>query len=326
MYLLFHKIIKIKWYGDLRIQLLGIPGLERFNVVMSVPFFVAFVCALIGNPVILFIIIYDPSLHSPMYFFLCMLTSSDLILCISIMPKLFGILWFSAQEIHPIGCLLQMFFVHFLSYMESGILVAMALDRYVAICHPLRYASILTHRVIDNIVIIIVLRGVIIITPCIFLIIRLPYCGKNLISNPYCDHMSIAKLSCGDTTINKLYGLIQMIFSVSMDISCIGLSYFYILETVLKLPSVSQRSKAFSTCTSHVCVISLFYLPGTFSLLSYRIGMNLPPSVHSILALLYLLLPPMGNPIVYGVRTKQIKQRVLNVLHFDKSSGNKYNG
>ncbi|KAM5126847.1 olfactory receptor 52N4-like [Mantella aurantiaca] len=199
--------------------------------------------------------------------------------------------------------------------MESGVLVAMAFDRYVAICQPLRYSSILTGPVITRIGLVLVLRGTFMISPCIFLVIRLPYCGHEVIDKSYCDHMSIAKASCGNTTINSIFGLIQLILSMVFDISTITLSYIFIIKAVLKLSSEEARSKAFGTCSSHVCVMSFFYIPGAFTLLAYRLGKHIPPSIHSFLSLVYLQMPPMMNPLVYGVRTSQIRDRAWKLFH-----------
>ncbi|XP_053561654.1 olfactory receptor 52N2-like [Bombina bombina] len=299
---------------DLRFTLLGIPGLETYHMIFSVPMLCMFICALIGNCIIISVIMCDQALHAPMYFFLYMLALTDLFLSLTIAPKMLITFWFNASEIHFIACLIQMFFVQFLTIMESGILSTMALDRYVAICHPLRYASILTGQRIAGIGVILIVRAVVVVSPCFFLIIRLPFCKKYGIAQSYCDHMAIARLACADTTINSMYGLILVIIISSYDISCICLSYIWILNAVLKLSTKSKQSKAFSTCTSHVCVMSLFYIPGLFSLLANRIGDSVPHSLHSVLSMLYLLMPPSLNPIVYGVRTKQIRTNVIKFI------------
>ncbi|XP_068121824.1 olfactory receptor 52D1-like [Hyperolius riggenbachi] len=294
--------------------LLGIPGFEQFHSIISVPLFIVFCVSVVGNPLIFFIILSDRSLHTPMYVFLSLLAITDFMFTLSIVPQMLANFWFHSPVVSFGQCLVQMFFVHFLSYMESGVLVAMAFDRYTAICHPLRYFTILTSAVTSRIGLVLVLRGVLIISPCFYLIVRLPFCGHKVITNPYCDHMSIAKVSCGDITINSLYGMIQLILAVIFDISSIVLSYAFIICAVLKLPSKEARSKTFSTCSSHVCVISLFYIPCAFSLLAYRFGKHIPRSVHSIISLIYLQLPPMMNPVVYGGRTGQIRDKICKLL------------
>ncbi|XP_073468451.1 olfactory receptor 52K1-like [Aquarana catesbeiana] len=311
--------VNITELGLVRFTLLGVPGLERFYSIISVPFFIMFMCSVIGNPLIVFIILSDRGLHAPMYMFLSMLAITDLMLSLTIAPQMLVILWLDVRVVYFSRCVIQMFFVHFLTYMETGVLVAMAFDRYVAICQPLRYSAILTGPMITRIGLALALRGVLIVSPCVLLVVRLPYCRHEVIGKSYCDHMSIAKVSCGDTTINRYYGLIQIILTLLFDTSIIMLSYIFIINAVLKLSSKEARSKVFGTCSSHVCVMLFFYIPCGFTLLAYRFWKNIPPSIHSFLSLTYLLMPPIMNPLVYGVRTSQIRDRARKLFHYSKN-------
>ncbi|XP_018429946.1 PREDICTED: olfactory receptor 52Z1-like [Nanorana parkeri] len=313
---MFVNITELRW---VTFTLLGVPGLERFHSVISAPFLVMFLCSVIGNPLIVLIILSDGGLHSPMYVFLSLLVITDSMLSLCIAPQMLAVLWMNSRVVVFSRCVIQMYFVHFLTYMESGVLVAMAFDRYVAICQPLRYSAILTGPVITRISLVLVLRGVFMIGPCFYLVARLPYCGHEVISKSYCDHMSMAEASCGNTTINGIYGLVQLILTMAFNISVVILSYRFIIKAVLKLPSKEARSKAFGTCSSHVCVMSFFYIPGSFTLLAYRFGKRIPPSIHSLLSLTYLQMPPMMNPLVYGVRTRQIRDRVWKLFRKGKN-------
>ncbi|XP_053561652.1 olfactory receptor 52J3-like [Bombina bombina] len=300
--------------SDLTFILLGIPGLERFHLTFSALMFCMFICTLTGNCIITLIIMYDQSLHAPMYFLIGMLAFTDLFLSLTVTPKMMGVFWFHAQEIYFSACVMQMFLVQLLTVMESGILTAMAMDRYIAICQPLRYTSILTGQRIAGIGIIVVMRGVVAVSPCIYLVARLPFCRNKGIRQPYCDHMAIARLACADTTINSIYGLVFIVLICSIDISCICFSYIWILKAVQNLSTKLNQNKALSTCTSHLCVMSFFYIPGIFSLLAKRLGNNIPDSMDSILSTLYILMPPTLNPIVYGVRTKQFRENVKKIV------------
>jgi olfactory receptor len=230
------------------------------------------------------------------------------------------IFWFNRKEIDFNACLAQMFFVHTFTATESGVLMLMALDRYVAICYPLRYATILTNPVIAKAGLATFLRSVMLIIPFTFLTKRLPYCHGNIIPHTYCDHMSVAKVSCGDVKVNAIYGLLVALLACVFDICCISVSYTMILKTVVSLSSSDARHKAFSTCTSHICAIVIMYLPAFFTH-SFR-GKNIPHHIHIIVANLYLLLPPTMNPIVYGVKTKQIREGVIKFLLGDMSGIN----
>ncbi|XP_062054140.1 olfactory receptor 52L1 [Lepus europaeus] len=295
--------------------LVGIPGLEESQHWIALPLGVLYFLALVGNVTILFIIWTDSSLHQPMYLFLAMLGAIDLVLASSTAPKALAVLLVHAHEIGYIVCLIQMFFIHAFSSMESGVLVAMALDRYVAICHPLHHSTILHPGVIGRIGMAVLVRGLLLLIPFPILLQNLIFCQATIIGHAYCEHMAVVKLACSETTVNRAYGLAVALLVVGLDVLAIGISYALILQAVLKVPGVEARLKAFSTCGSHVCVILVFYVPGMFSFLTHRFGHHVPHHVHVLLATLYLLVPPALNPIVYGVKTHQIRKRVLRVLY-----------
>ncbi|XP_042543093.1 olfactory receptor 52B6 [Dipodomys spectabilis] len=287
--------------------LTGIPGLEHLHIWLSIPFCTMYIAALIGNGILICIIVSQPSLHEPMYTFLSMLASADVLLSTSTMPKTLANFWLGSSHISFDGCLTQMFFIHFLFVADSAVLLAMAFDRYVAICSPLRYATILTRNVIGRIAMATLSRSFIIMFPSIFLLKRLHYCHVNIIAHTFCEHMGIARLSCSDISVNVWYGLAAALLSTGLDIILIAVSYVHILCAVFRLSSREARAKALSTCGSHVCVILLFYVPALFSVFAYRFGgKHIPHYVHILLANLYVVIPPMLNPIIYGVRTKQI--------------------
>ncbi|XP_021024228.1 olfactory receptor 52N2-like [Mus caroli] len=293
----------------------GIPELEAAHIWISLPFFIMYLIAVTGNCGLIYLISHEEALHRPMYYFLAMLSATDISGCNTIVPSMLCIFWFSLKEIDFNACLVQMFFIHMLTGMESGVLMLMALDRYVAICYPLRYTTILTNTMITKIGLAALVRSVLLMVPFAFLIKRLPYCRGNLIQHTYCDHMAVAKLSCGNIKINAIYGLIIAIFIGGFDIFCISMSYAMIINAVVKLSSADARHKAFSTCTSHICAIVITYVPAFFNFFTHRFGRTtIPHHIHIIIANLYLLLPPTLNPIVYGVKTKQIREGMIKLF------------
>ncbi|XP_039362770.1 olfactory receptor 52K1-like [Mauremys reevesii] len=291
--------------------LMGIPGLEALHLWISIPFCSVFTVALLGNCTLLYVIKTDPSLHKPMFYFLSMLAVVDLVLSTTTVPKTLSIFWVNSREISFNACLVQMFFIHSLSTLESTLLVAMAFDRYVAICNPLKYASILTNSVIAKIGLAALARAILPVIPLPFLLRRLPYCGSHVISHCYCEHMAVVKLACAETRFDNIYGIVVTVFIVGLDLMFISLSYFKILRAVLSLASKEEQLKAFSTCGSHLGAILVFYIPVVLTATIHRFGSHVDPHVHILLANFYLLFPPMMNPIVYGMKTKQIRDRVL---------------
>uniref|UniRef100_A0A8C3T6K3 G-protein coupled receptors family 1 profile domain-containing protein n=1 Tax=Chelydra serpentina TaxID=8475 RepID=A0A8C3T6K3_CHESE len=294
--------------------LLGIPGLEGAHVWISIPFCTMYVIAILGNFTILFTVKTEPSLHVPMYYFLCMLAVTDLVISTSIVPKIMAIFWFNSREINFNACLTQMYFIHCFSVMESGIFVAMAFDRYVAICDPLRHSTILTNPVVAAIGLAVMLRSSLLALPFPFLVRKWPYCKTNIIPQQYCAHIAVVKLACADTRVSSYYGLFVVFCVIGLDVIFIAVSYTQILRAIFSLSTKDARLKTFGTCSSHLCAILTFYIPNLFFSLMYRFILNVPLHFHVLIANVYLLMPPMLNPIIYGVRTKQIRHQLLWIL------------
>ncbi|XP_014695059.3 olfactory receptor 52P1-like [Equus asinus] len=298
--------------------LVGIPGLQDFHCWIGLPVCLLFALTLLGNSVIIIIIKLEPSLHKPMYFFLCMLAMNDLALASSSAPKMLDIFWLDAPWINFDICLVQLYFIHTFCIIESALLVAMAFDHYVAICIPLRYPTILTTSMGIKMSLAGLTRATLLVFPGPLLIKRLPYYTKHVINHAYCEHMAVVKLASANTLINRVYGISVALSVMVLDLGLIAISYIKILQAVFRLSSQNARSKALSTCAAHVCTILVSYTPALFSFLTHRIGKKVPPSIHIIFASLYLLVPPTVNPLVYGVKTKQIRDRVVDLFFPNK--------
>ncbi|XP_006124709.2 olfactory receptor 51I1-like [Pelodiscus sinensis] len=295
-------------------QLTGFPGQEAVYHWIAVPFVVLYVTAMVGNCLVLCIVWADRRLHQPMYLFLCMLAVNDLGMALSTLPTVLGTFCFHFTDIAFNACLAQMFFIQFFSFVESGILVAMAFDRLVAICNPLRYAAILTHPRIVRIGLVIVVKCTSMLFPFPFLIKRLPYCKSNVLSHAYCLHSDMMRLACADTTLNNICGLFAILITYGLDSLFIILSYIMILRTVLNVASHEQRLTALNTCISHICAVLLFYVPRLAVPIIHRFWKNAPLLVHILMSYVYIFVPPVLNPIVYSVKMKEIHKGIVRLF------------
>ncbi|KAM5247570.1 olfactory receptor 51G2-like [Ctenodactylus gundi] len=294
--------------------LTGLPGLEAVYIWLSIPLCAMYVASLAGNSLILWVVRSEPSLHQPMYYFLSMLAVTDLGLSTSTLPSMLTIYMLGLREVDVNLCLAQLFFIHTFSIMESSVLLTMAFDRFVAISSPLRYGTILTNSRIASLGLAIMVRSVSLHIPAPIMLRKLPYCQNRLLSHSYCLHPDVMKLACTDTHINSAYGLFVVLSTLGLDSVLIVLSYGLILQTVLSIASKTERLKALNTCVSHICAVLLFYTPMIGLSMIHRFGRRVSPCVRVSLSYLHFLTPPVLNPVVYTIKTKQIRQRMARVF------------
>ena len=290
--------------------LTGFPGLERDYPWLSIPFSCIYVMVLSGNCLVLHVIRTETSLHEPMFYFLAMLALTDLFMGLSTVYTVLGTMWGLSQEIGLDACISQTYFVHGLSFMESGVLLAMAFDRLIAICNPLRYVSILTNSRVIYFMMTILARSSLSILPVIIRLKFFPYCRPHILSHSFCLHQDLLRLACSDIRFNSFYALALVICTLLLDAVLILISYVFILHTVLAIASRKERLKALETCVSHLCAVLIFYIPIIGLTMVHRFGKHLSPLVHVFMGNIYILFPPMMNPIIYSVKTQQIQSRM----------------
>ncbi|KAL4647679.1 olfactory receptor 52E8-like [Arapaima gigas] len=296
--------------------LTGFSGPKEWRQLLFIPFLLIFLLSVAANCVLMFIIVSHRSLHSPMYLLICAMSFVDISTIIFSVPNMLFSLLLSWNRISLLGCLVQMFFIHIAGTFQSTILLWMALDRYFAICTPLHYSEHMVFSAFLKFVIAPVLRNVILILLVVSLAGNLQYCQSNEIDHCFCEHMALVTLACGPIHVNNAVGLITIFWIPTADFLLIIVSYIKIFVSVFKSGKSSQ--KALSTCITHIMVmtVSIIFLLTAF--LFYRIKNNLSSNSRAIISVTYLLIPGCFNPIIYGIRTKEIRQQVMKKVRCGK--------
>nr|XP_025844239.1 olfactory receptor 51M1-like [Vulpes vulpes] len=300
------------------LYLTGFPGLETIEHWIFIPFFLMYLVAISGNCFILIIIKTNHRLHTPMYYLLSFLAFTDLGLSVSTLPTTMGIFWFKSRDIYFSACQIQMFCIHSFSFMESSVLLIMSFDRCLAICHPLRYSVIITSQRVVRAGLAVIFRGPVALVPLVVLLKTFPYCGPRVLSHSFCLHQEVIHLACTDTSFNNLYGLCIIMLAMGSDVLFILLSYAVILRTVLAIASARERLKALNTCVSHILAVLCFYVPVLGLSIVHRFGHHTSPLVHILMGTVSVLFPPLMNPVIYSIKTQQIRRAILKVVSLGK--------
>ncbi|XP_069059438.1 olfactory receptor 56B34-like [Pleurodeles waltl] len=299
----------------------ALPWMKAWQNLLSILLAFLFILAIVANIFLTLIIYREQTLHEPMYYFFSMLSVVDLVLSLVTTPKILAILWFDAKTITLPGCFIQMFLIHCLAIIESGIFVVMAFDRYVAICTPLRYASVLTDRFVVSTMVVISLRSLLITIPVPILSAQLIYCSDYVIEHIMCSVLTVAKLACNDIGLTATYQLGIASTIIGSDLTLIFLSYCLILRAALKLHERGATGKALSTCISHFIII-LFFYSMVFVLAINNASGNATSESTVLLNTLHFCVPPTLNPLVYGFRSKNIIQGFRNIFSNPSCSPN----
>ncbi|XP_045340241.1 olfactory receptor 56A3-like [Leopardus geoffroyi] len=281
---------------------------------LSLPLSLLFLLAMGANSVLLITIWLEASLHEPMYYLLSFLSLLDIVLCLTVIPKVLAIFWFDLKSISFYACFLQMYIMNCFLGMESCTFMVMAYDRYVAICHPLRYPSIITDHFVAKAAIFILARNALLTIFIPILSARLHYCGKNIIDNCICANLSVSKLSCDNIALNRIFQLIVAWTLLGSDLTLIIFSYTIILRAVLRLKTKGAAAKALSTCGSHFILILFFSTILLVFVFTHIAKKKISPDIPVLLNVLHHVIPAALNPIVYGVRTQEIKEGIRKLL------------
>ncbi|XP_055976090.1 olfactory receptor 6C4-like [Sorex fumeus] len=286
--------------------LLGLTDNPQILPVLFVFFLFTYICSIIGNLIIIILTLVDSHLQTPMYFFLRNFSFLEISFTSTFNPRLLFSMSTGNKSISFAGCLTQYFFAIFFGATEFYLLAAMSYDRYVAICKPLHYTTIMSSRVCIQLVLCSWISGFLIILSPIILTSQLNFCASNILNHYYCDYGPLFEISCSDTRLLEIIDFFLAVVTLDFTLVLVIISYTNIIWTILKIPSTQQRKKAFSTCSSHMVVISLSY--GSCIFMYVKPSAKEGVAFNKGVAVLNNSIAPLLNPFIYTLRNKQVKQ------------------
>ncbi|XP_026576779.1 olfactory receptor 6X1-like [Pseudonaja textilis] len=293
--------------------LVGLPSVWGLESIMYASIFLLYILSLIGNGLIILIVIMDRYLQKPMYFFLTNLSIKDIGYTTVFIPKLLVNYLSANNSICFYCCVIQLCFYFFFGVTEFFIITLISLDRYVAICYPLRYTNIMTSRVCLKLSIAAWFGGFLSIICQVAMIANLPYCTSNIINHFYCDVGPVLKIAGGDTHLIEALGFLVAVLVILSSLIFTLISYLFILYTILRMPSTSRQQRAFSTCASHLVVVSLLYGSVFFVYLRPTVK-NSSFSMMKSVAILYTFITPVLNPFIYSIRNNEVKGSASKII------------
>ncbi|XP_037702349.1 olfactory receptor 6C70-like [Choloepus didactylus] len=286
--------------------LLGLIDNSQWQMVIFLFLFLNYMLSMIGNLAIIALTLLDSYLKTPMYFFLRNFSFLEISFTTACIPRFLITTITREKTISFNACVAQMFFYIFLGGTEFFLLAAMSYDRYVAICKPLHYTSIMSSRVCHQLVLSSWVTGFLVIFPPLILGLNLDFCASTTIDHFICDVSPVLQLSCSDTHLLELIAFLLALLTLIVTLSLVILSYFYIIKTILKFPSAQQKRKAFSTCSSHMIVVSITY--GSCIFIYIKPSANERVTLSKGVAVLNTSVAPLLNPFIYTLRNQQVKK------------------
>ena len=292
--------------------LVGFFSQSKHPVLLAVVIFVVFLMALSGNALLILLVLSDTHLHTPMYFFISQLSLMDMMYISVTVPKMLMDQVLGSHKISAAACGMQMFLYLTLAGSEYLLLAAMSYDRYVAICHPLRYPVLMNHRVCLLLMSLCWILGSLdgfMLTP---ITMTFPFCGSREIHHFFCEVPAVTKLSCSDTWLYETLMYVCCVLMLLIPVTVISGSYTSILLTVLRMNSAEGRKKALATCSSHMTVVTLFYGAAVYTYM-------LPASLHTpekdmVVSVFYTIVTPLLNPLIYSFRNKNVTEAMKKLL------------
>ncbi|KAM6214272.1 olfactory receptor 6C74-like [Rhynchocyon petersi] len=293
--------------------LAGLTDDPRWKVVLFVFLLLTYLLSITGNLIIITLTLLDTHLKTPMYFFLRNFSFLEISYTSTCIPKLLVTMATGDKTISYNCCVTQVFFAFLLGASEFYLLAAMSYDRYVAICKPLHYTTIMNSKICIQLVLSCWVAGFFTIFVPLLLGLNLDFCASNVVDHFYCDTTPLLQIACSDTHVLETLAFISASMTLLVTIIMVLVSYTYIVLTILKIPSTSQRKKAFSTCSSHIIVISLSY--GSCIFMYVKPSVKQRVSFYKGIAVLNTSIAPLLNPFIYSLRNQQVKKAFINMIH-----------
>ncbi|XP_032656183.1 olfactory receptor 6B1-like [Chelonoidis abingdonii] len=292
--------------------LLGFWNLPELQIFLFLVFLVIYIMTMSGNILIVALVVADQHLHTPMYFFLGNLSCLETCYTLTILPRLLVSLLTGDRSISVSGCFAQFYCFVCLITTECYLLAVMSYDRYLTICKPLRYAALMNGRLCCQLAAGSWISGFLTCVIMIWFMLQLIFCGPSEIEHFFCDFSPMLKLSCSDTSMITLISFILASINTPCPFLLTVTSYACIMATILRIPSTTGRQKAFSTCSSHLIVVTLFY--GTLMTVYLLPKTNTLKVLNKVFSVFYTVLTPMLNPLIYSLRNKEVKEALRKVF------------
>ncbi|XP_007530648.2 olfactory receptor 6K3-like [Erinaceus europaeus] len=295
---------------------IGFPKLQDGGLLYFFPLLFIYIFIVIGNLLIFCAGRMDTRLHNPMYNFISLFSFLEIWYTTATIPKMLSNLLSEQKTISFVGCLMQLYFFHSLGNTEGTLLTVMAIDRYLAICNPLHYPTIMTPQLCAQLSAGSCVFGFLILLPEVVWISTLPFCGSNQIHQLFCDFTPLLRLACTDASVILVQDVVHALAILTTAL-IISLSYIRIIVVIVCIPSGEGRKKAFSTCAAHIAVFLLFI--GSVALMYLRFSATYTPFWDMAIALAFSVLSPFFNPIIYSLRNKDMKDAIKKLLCPQKS-------
>ncbi|XP_030046847.1 olfactory receptor 13G1-like [Microcaecilia unicolor] len=292
--------------------MMGLPNHPELQPLFFTIFLVIYIAALLGNILISTIITSDSRLHTPMYFFLINLSTLDIFCTTAAIPKFLQVIQSKDKTISFYGCIAQMCLFSAFLGTELLLLTVMAYDRYVAICHPLHYTTMMSRRTCFSLAALVWIVGFVHSMIQTSLIPRLKFCQYNIIHHFFCEIPAVLKVACSDTYVNNVAIIIGDVLLGMVCFILTVISYTYIISTILKIRSAEKKKKAFSTCGSHLTVVTLFY--GGVIYTYVRPGFSNILEADKVVSAFYVIISPLMNPVIYSLRNKEVINALKKLL------------